>query len=146
MQSNGVSSSGFKLMSDEEIRLAADIGFDDDEFSGDGEDEEQDDVIMPPPNSMFKKGGMKTGGFKSGLNTSLARARSSSPRKGSSDEQPARRGMQRIVSLPNIQYDRSVYNRSVGKNLDSIAGNPEKKGTGDAQRRASEFDKLLDDL
>ena len=141
----------FKMLSDDEIRLAADIGFDEDELSQDENDifeqEEDDDVMMPPPKSMFDRRKLAPGGLKASLHMSLYRARSASPRKPNDFEQQSKRGMQRIVSLPNLQYDRSIYNRSVGKTvLASVTERNEQQGMGEAQRRASEFDLLLGDL
>ena len=144
-----VSSLGFKMLSDDEIRLAADIGFDEDELSQEeNEDEGEDDgVMMPPPKSMFDRRNLAPGVLKASLNISLSRARSASPRKGNDSEQHAKRGMQRVVSLPNLQYDRSTYNRSVGKTmLASVTERNELRGNGDAKQRASEFELLLDDL
>ena len=144
-----VSSLGFKMLPDDEIRFAADIGFDEDELSQEEKEEEaeDDDMMMPPPKSMFDRRNLAPVGLKASLHMSLSRARSASPRKGNDFEQPSKRGMPRVVSLPNLQYDRSTYNRSVGKTmLASVTERNELRGNGDAKQRASEFDLLLNDL
>ena len=55
--------------------------------------------------------------------------------------------MHRVASLPNMQYDRSIYNRSVGKSdLASVSEHNDARGHGQAKQRAMEFDMLLNDL
>ena len=141
----------FKTLSDDIIRLAADIRFDEDELSGEGEQdlfgEEEDDVMMPPPKPMFDRRNSAPAGIQTGLNLALSQARSASPRKPYDAEYSSKRSLQRVVSLPNLQYDRSIYNRSVGITmLASVTERNELKGRNQAQRRALEFDDFLNDL
>ena len=138
-----------KTQADSGIRLAADIGFDEDEFGPGGESEgsqedEEKGIRMPAPKSKLQRGSSTSGSLKARLRISLPRARSTSPIRTDGAGRTAERGLRPAVSLPNLLYDRSIYNRTVGKAVLTCASERNgQRGSGDARRRVSEFETLI---
>ncbi len=112
------------------------------------EEDEDEDSELPPPQAFVVRSdrGLQC---KISPMSSLSRARSSSPRKTneSGEVSSGRKGMTRVKSMPNLQHDRSAYNRSVGRSiLASVSECGSTKGTEGARSRAAELDALLDGL
>ena len=114
---------------------------DESDFEGD------DEVSMPPPSPFNPRGsnGLNTDAYKLGVMSTLSRPRSASPKRDGG--MPKGRGMQRIISLPNMEYGRASYNRGIGQVLlESVAECDKARGKEDAAKKVAQFDALLEDF
>ncbi len=84
------------------------------------ENEREDAMPPPSPYKPNSSGRQFKDGFQLGVMSTLSRPRSASPKRDGG--MPQGRGMQRIRSLPNMDYGRSSYNRGIGLTmLESVA-------------------------
>jgi hypothetical protein len=116
--------------------------------SSDDSDIENDcEDAMPPP-SLYQpqsSGGLCKDGFQLVVKSTLSRPRSESPKRV--HVVPMGAGMQRIRSLPNMDYGRASYNRGIGRILlESVAEYDKANGKVDAAKKVAQFDALLEDI
>jgi hypothetical protein len=110
--------------------------------------ENEDEDVMPPPSPYMPLNsgdGQCTDVFKLGVMSTLSRPRSASPKRNGG--MPKGRGMQRIRSLPNMEYGRASYNRGIGQfMLERITEVDKEKSKEDAAKKVAQFDALLEDI
>ena len=115
--------------------------------SDDSDFENEDEDMMPPPIPYIAQSGdgHRKDIFKLGVMSTLSRPRSASPKRDSG--MPKGREMQRIRSLPNMEYGRASYNRGIGQfMLERITEVDKEKSKEDAAKKVAQFDALLEDI
>ncbi len=116
--------------------------------SDDSSFESGDEDMMPPPSPFLQR--MSSGQSKDMFKplvvmSTLSRPRSASPKRDGG--LPNGRGMQRIASLPNMNYGRSSYNRSIGHAmLECVTECQKAKAKEEASKKVAQFDALLDGI
>ena len=112
------------------------------------DEDEVEDSELPPPQAFIARSD-RGSQCRIAPTSTLSRARSSSPRKTNEpgEASSGRKGMTRVKSMPNLQHDRSAYNRSVGRSiLASVSEFGGGRASGVVRSRAEELDALLDGL
>jgi hypothetical protein len=107
----------------------------------------EDEDVRPPPTPYRPRSssGICKDVVKLGVISTLSRPRSESPMRNGVQKG---RGMQRITSLPNINYGRASYNRLIGQTLllECVAESEKPKCKEDSKKEVDHFDDLLENL